>query len=195
MERGSATAASAPLLCAGLIGFRSLRLAGAARAIGIYGFGSAAHIVTQVAASRGQRVYAFTSPGDIAAQEFAREVGAAWAGGSDVAAPVPLDAALIFAPVGALVPKALRDVKKGGAVICGGIHMSDIPSFPYSSLWGERQLRSVANLTRRDGAEFMEIAASTRIETRIRTYPLAGANAALDDLRSGVINGSAVLVC
>ncbi len=188
-------AAAAPLLCAGLIGFRSLRLAGDAPVIGIYGFGSAAHIVTQVAVSRGQRVYAFTSPGDVAAQRFAREVGAVWAGGSDIAAPVPLDAALIFAPVGALVPKALRDVKKGGAVVCGGIHMSDIPSFPYANLWGERQVRSVANLTRRDGSDFMAVAASTPIETHIRTYPLAAANEALEDLRRGAINGSAVLIC
>ena len=187
--------ATAPLLCAGLIGFRSLRMAGDAATIGIYGFGSAAHLITQVAVHEGRRVLAFTTPGDTAAQAFARETGACWAGGSDAAAPEPLDAALIFAPVGALVPKALRDVRKGGAVICGGIHMSDIPAFPYADLWGERQIRSVANLTRRDGIEFMEIAAATGIAARVTSYPLAQANTALADLRNGAINGTAVLDC
>lgn len=185
----------APLLCAGLIGFRSLRMAGDARTIGIYGFGSAAHVITQVAAFEGRRVLAFTSPGDTTAQAFARELGAAWAGGSDLPSPEPLDAALIFAPVGELVLRALRAVKKGGAVVCGGIHMSDIPSFPYADLWGERQLRSVANLTRRDGTEFMKIAAAAHIETRIRTWPLRAANEALEALRSGTLSGTAVLDC
>lgn len=188
-------AAATPLLCAGLIGYRSLRMAGEARTIGIYGFGSAAHLITQVAARQGRRVLAFTSPGDAAAQAFARETGAAWAGGSDQASPEPLDAALIFAPVGALVPRALRDVKKGGVVVCGGIHMSDIPSFPYASLWGERQLRSVANLTRADGAEFMALAAGAPLATRVTTYPLARANEALADLRRGAFSGTAVLDC
>jgi propanol-preferring alcohol dehydrogenase len=195
MERSFAAAAAAPLLCAGLVGYRSLRLAGKARMIGIYGFGSAAHIITQIATRQGREIYAFTSAGDLAAQGFAREVGAVWAGGSDMPAPAPLDAALIFAPVGALVPKALRDVKKGGAVICGGIHMSDIPSFPYADLWGERQLRSVANLTRRDASDFMRVVAATPVETHVRSYPLARANEALDDLRRGALNGTAVLVC
>ncbi len=195
MERSLGALAATPLLCAGLIGYRSLRMAGDAQAIGIYGFGSAAHIITQVAAHEGRRVFAFTKPGDAAAQAFAREVGATWAGGSDIATPEPLDAALIFAPVGALVPKALRAVRKGGRVICGGIHMSDIPGFPYADLWGEREIRSVANLTRRDGAEFMQIAATSGIAARVVTYPLAQANAALDDLRRGAINGTAVLDC
>jgi propanol-preferring alcohol dehydrogenase len=195
MERSLAAVAAAPLLCAGLIGYRSLKLAGDPRTIGMYGFGSAAGIVTQVATRQGRQVYAFTSPGDDAAQRFAREVGAVWAGGSDMPAPVPLDAALIFAPVGALVPKALRDVKKGGAVVCGGIHMSDIPSFAYADLWGERELRSVANLTRRDASEFMQMVASAPVEARVRTYPLSRANDALDDLRRGAINGTAVLAC
>jgi propanol-preferring alcohol dehydrogenase len=195
MDRALDAAASTPLLCAGLIGFRSLRMAGDARTIGIYGFGSAAHMITQVAVHEGRRVLAFTSPGDTRAQTFAREVGAAWAGGSDLPSPEPLDAALIFAPVGALVPRALRDVKKGGAVICGGIHMSDIPGFRYADLWGERQLRSVANLTRDDGRQFLKIASAARIAARIRTYPLSAANEALADLRSGTINGTAVLDC
>jgi len=195
MDRALGAAAATPLLCAGLIGYRSLRMAGNARSIGIYGFGSAAHLITQVAAFEDRRVFAFTRPGDFAAQAFARDVGAAWAGGSDVDAPEPLDAALIFAPVGAMVPKALRDVKKGGSVICGGIHMSDIPAFPYASLWGERQIRSVANLTRRDAVQFMEVAASAGISAHIRSYPLSRANDALDDLRSGAVNGTAVLIC
>jgi propanol-preferring alcohol dehydrogenase len=188
-------AAATPLLCAGLIGFRSLRMAGRAPVLGIYGFGSAAHILTQVARSRGQRVFAFTRPGDVATQTFAREMGAAWAAGSDTRPPELLDAAIIFAADGALVPRALRDVKPGGRVVCGGIHMSDIPGFPYRDLWGERQIRSVANLTRADGRDFLEIANSVRIETRIRRYPLAEANRALADLRSGKVTGTAVLLC
>lgn len=187
-------ATTAPLLCAGLIGFRSLRMAGDARRIGIYGFGSAAQIVTQVAQRAGQQVYAFTSPGDVRTQAFAGELGVAWAGGSDEAAPCELDAALIFAPAGELVPKALRDVRKGGAVVCGGIHMSDIPSFPYADLWGERQIRSVANLTRQDGHDFMALAAEGFLTPRVTTYPLESANAALADLRSGALTGSAVLM-
>lgn len=184
-----------PLLCAGLIGYRTLRRAGAAQSIGIYGFGSAAHLLTQVASFEGRRVFAFTRPGDRAAQAFARELGAAWAGGSDQPAPELLDAALIFAPVGELVPKALRDVKKGGTVVCGGIHMSDIPGFPYRDLWGERQIRSVANLTRQDGTDFMALAAKVGLQPRVTTYPLAQANRALDDLRRGAVNGTAVLLC
>jgi propanol-preferring alcohol dehydrogenase len=195
MDRALDAAVSAPLLCAGLIGYRTLRMAGHAKTIGIYGFGSAAHVITQMALHEGRRVLAFTTPGDTVAQAFAREVGVAWAGGSDQPAPEPLDAALIFAPVGALVPKALRDVRKGGAVVCGGIHMSDIPGFPYADLWGERQLRSVANLTRRDGGEFLEIAKAARIQTRIRIYPLSAANEALADLRGGSVSGTAVLDC
>jgi len=194
LDRGVDPVTTAPLLCAGLIGFRSLRLAGDAQRIGIYGYGSAAHIVTQVALHAGQEVFAFTSPGDDATQAFARELGASWAGGSDEAAPAPLDAALIFAPVGALVPKALKDVRKGGAVVCGGIHMSDIPSFPYADLWGERQLRSVANLTRQDGHDFMALAAEGFLTPKVTTYPMRDANTALADLRSGALTGSAVLV-
>jgi len=187
-------ATTAPLLCAGLIGFRSLRLAGTAQRIGIYGFGSAAHIVTQVAQHAGQQVYAFTSPGDEEVQSFARELGVAWAGGSDEVPPCELDAALIFAPVGALVPKALRDIRKGGAVVCGGIHMSDIPAFPYADLWGERQIRSVANLTRQDGHDFMALASEGFLTPQITTYPFAAANDALADLKSGALTGSAVIV-
>jgi propanol-preferring alcohol dehydrogenase len=184
----------APLLCAGLIGYRSLRLAGPARQIGIYGFGSAAHIVTQVARREGADIYAFTRPGDRTAQNFALELGAAWAGGSDSPAPVALDAAIIFAPDGSLVPKALKDIRKGGCVVCGGIHMSDIPSFPYADLWGERSVRSVANLTRQDGADFMAIVNQDFLQPRVTTYKLHAANAALEDLRNGSVNGSAVLV-
>ena len=195
MDRALGAATAKPLLCAGLIGYRSLRMAGDARTIGIYGFGSAAHLVTQVALHQGRRVFAFTSPGDTAARDFAREVGACWAGGSDMPAPEPLDAALLFAPVGALVPPALAAVKKGGTVVCGGIHMSDIPAFPYARLWGERVLRSVANLTRRDGTEFMAIAARAQVQAQVTRYPLTRANDALDDLRSGAINGTAVLDC
>ena len=185
---------AAPLLCAGLIGFRALRLAGDALRIGLYGFGAAAHIIAQVAAFQGREIYAFTRPGDAAAQSFARSLGASWAGDSTALAPVPLDAALVFAPVGALVPTALRALAPGGAVVCAGIHMSDIPSFPYADLWGERVIRSVANLTREDAADFLALAARTRIRTATSPYPLADANRALDDLRNGRYNGAAVLV-
>jgi len=184
---------AAPLLCAGLIGYRSLAMAGDAPRIGIYGFGAAAHIVAQVARHQGRTVYAFTRPGDTAAQQFARRLGAAWAGGSDERAPEELDAALLFAPVGALVPAALRALTKGGTVVCGGIHMSDIPSFPYAWLWEERRIVSVANLTREDGATFMAIAARHKLEIEITPYPLARANEALADLREGRLTGAAVL--
>jgi propanol-preferring alcohol dehydrogenase len=188
-------AAAAPLLCAGLIGWRTLKLAGAeARRIGIYGFGAAAHIIAQVARWQGRTVYAFTRPGDRVAQDFALQHGADWAGDSDAAAPVALDAALIFAPVGALVPQALRAVRPGGSVVCGGIHMSDIPSFPYAWLWQERQLRSVANLTRADGDEFLAIAAQAGVGTTVESLPLAEANRALERLRSGALSGAAVLL-
>ncbi|WP_321933315.1 zinc-dependent alcohol dehydrogenase family protein [Paraburkholderia sp. J8-2] len=184
---------AAPLLCAGLIGYRSLAMAGEARRIGIYGFGAAAHIVAQVARHQGRTVYAFTRPGDTAAQLFARRLGAAWAGGSDERAPEELDAALLFAPVGALVPAALRALTKGGTVVCGGIHMSDIPSFPYAWLWEERRIVSVANLTREDGTTFMAIAARHKLEIETTPYPLARANEALADLREGRLTGAAVL--
>ena len=183
-----------PLLCAGLIGSRGLRLAGAATTLGLYGFGAAAHIVTQVARHQGCAVYAFTRPGDTAGQDFARELGAVWAGGSDTAPPVRLDAAVIFAPVGALVPVALRAVDKGGTVVCAGIHMSDIPTFPYRELWEERTLRSVANLTRQDAVDFLAFAPRVPVETRTVEYPLDRANEALDDVRNGRIEGAAVLV-
>jgi alcohol dehydrogenase, propanol-preferring len=184
---------AAPLLCAGLIGYRSLRMAGEARRLGIYGFGAAAHIIAQVARWQGRAVYAFTSPGDTQAQEFARELGAVWAGGSDRPPPEPLDAAIIFAPVGPLVPAALRAVEPGGIVVCAGIHMSPIPSFPYDILWGERIVRSVANLTRRDGEEFLELAPKVPVKTRPLPYRLEQANEALDDLREGRLQGAAVL--
>ena len=187
-------AATTPLLCAGLIGFRSLRMAGNATRIGIYGYGSAAHIITQVATHEKRKIYAFTRPGDEAAQAFALRVGATWAGDSDRPAPEKLDAALIFAADGSLVPKALTDLKRGGVVVCGGIHMSDIPSFPYADLWEERQIRSVANLTRADGSDFMALAGRIAIHPEITTYPLEAANDALDDLRNGAINGTAVLL-
>ena len=187
-------AEAAPLLCAGLIGYRALAMAGDARRIGIYGFGAAAHIVAQVAIFQGRKLYAFTRPGDSAAQDFARKLGCGWAGDSTAPAPEPLDAALLFAPVGALVPLALAATRKGGSVVCAGIHMSDIPSFPYSLLWGERSLKSVANLTRRDGEEFMRLAPLARVRTEIRRYPLAEANTALRDLRDGALTGAAVLV-
>jgi propanol-preferring alcohol dehydrogenase len=186
-------AAAAPLLCAGLIGFRSLRFAGEARRLGIYGFGAAAHIVAQVACAEGRSVYAFTRAGDAPAQALARKVGACWAGSSDEAAPEPLDAAIIFAPVGALVPAALAAVRKGGTVVCGGIHMSDIPSFAYRLLWGERTLRSVANLTRKDAEDFLAVAARVPIETQVETLGLESANEALDRLRAGKIAGAFVL--
>jgi alcohol dehydrogenase, propanol-preferring len=186
--------AAAPLLCAGLIGFRSLRLAGDPERLGLYGFGGAAHIVAQVARWEGRRVFAFVRPGDEEAASFARELGAEWAGASDDQPPEELDAAIIFAPVGALVPHALRATAKGGVVVCGGIHMSDIPSFPYELLWGERVLRSVANLTRRDGEEFLELAPRVPVRTQIETFPLEHANAALAKLRAGEVRGTAVLV-
>jgi propanol-preferring alcohol dehydrogenase len=186
--------AAAPLLCAGLIGYRTLRLAGDGERIGIYGFGAAAHIVAQIARHQGRQVFAFTRPGDRAAQDFARGLDAAWAGGSDESPPEPLDAVLIFAPVGALVPTALAATKKGGTVVCGGIHMSDIPRFAYRLLWEERVVRSVANLTRRDAEEFLALAPKAGIRTTTRTYPLADANRALADLRAGNLEGAAVLV-
>jgi alcohol dehydrogenase, propanol-preferring len=187
-------AEAAPLLCAGLIGYRALAMAGEARRMGIYGFGAAAHIVAQVAVFQGRELYAFTRPGDSAAQAFARKLGCRWAGDSTAPAPEPLDAALLFAPVGSLVPLALAATRKGGTVVCAGIHMSDIPSFSYSLLWGERSLRSVANLTRRDGEEFMRLAPLARVRTEVRRYPLADANSALGDLREGALNGAAVLL-
>ena len=185
---------TAPLLCAGLIGWRSLRQAGDPQSLGLYGFGAAAHLVAQVAVHQGRRVYAFTRPGDAPTQAFARSLGACWAGGSDERPPVPLDAAIIFAPVGGLVPAALIAVRKGGTVVCGGIHMSDIPSFPYRLLWEERELRSVANLTRQDAASFLRFAAAWPLRVEARTYPLESANEALDDLRQGRLQGAAVLV-
>lgn len=186
--------AAAPLMCAGLIGWRSLRFAGDGRRIGIYGFGAAAHIIAQVAVWQGRDVYAFTRPGDGAGQQFARSLGVRWAGGSDERPPDALDAAIIFAPVGSLVPLALAAVRKGGRVVCGGIHMSDIPAFPYRLLWEERDLCSVANLTRRDAAEFLALAPQAGIRTTTTVYPLARANEALDDLRFGRFEGAAVLV-
>ena len=185
---------AAPLLCAGLIGYRSLRMAGDPRRLGLYGFGAAAHIVAQVAAWEGREVYAFTRPGDRAAQDLALGLGARWAGPSSGPAPVPLDAAIIFAPVGALVPAALASVRKGGVVVCGGIHMSDVPSFPYALLWGERQLRSVANLTRRDGEEFLRLAPRVPVRPHVERFALAEANTALARLRAGELSGAAVLV-
>lgn len=185
---------AAPLLCAGLIGYRSLVMAGEGERLGIYGFGAAAHIVTQVARFRGWRVYAFTRPDDQAGQAFAREMGAVWAGASHERPPEELDAAIIFAPAGELVPAALRAVGKGGVVVCGGIHMSDIPPIPYDILWGERSIRSVANLTRRDGEEFLALAPKVPVRTEVTAYPLSAANEALDDLRSGRMRGAGVLV-
>jgi propanol-preferring alcohol dehydrogenase len=185
---------AAPLMCAGLIGYRTLRMAGDAQLIGIYGFGAAAHIVAQIARHQERRLFAFTRPGDAAAQDFARSLGAEWAGGSDEPPPEPLDAALIFAPIGALVPAALTATKKGGTVVSGGIHMSDIPSFPYRILWEERVLRSVANLTRRDAEEFLALAPEAGVRTETVTYPLANANRALADLRHGALQGAAVLL-
>ena len=192
-EEGDA-AALAPLLCAGLIGWRSYRMAGEGSALGLYGFGAAAHILAQVAVWQGRRVHAFTRPGDVEAQAFARALGATWAGGSNEMPPEPLDAAIIFAPVGALVLPALKAVKKGGRVVCGGIHMSDIPRFPYALLWEERQLVSVANLTRADAREFLAVAPRAGVRTQVTRYPLADANAALTDLREGRLQGAAVLV-
>jgi alcohol dehydrogenase, propanol-preferring len=192
-ETGSDTAL-APLLCAGLIGWRSLVIAGAGKRLGLYGFGAAAHIVAQVAKSQGRSVFAFTRPGDIATQDFARRLGAVWAGGSDEMPPELLDAAIIYATVGDLVPLALKAVSKGGRVVCAGIHMSDIPSFPYGLLWEERQLVSVANLTRQDGVEFLHLAADIGVVTQTTPYPLKQANQALADLRAGRFEGAAVLV-
>jgi propanol-preferring alcohol dehydrogenase len=185
---------AAPLLCAGLIGYRALRLAGDAPRLGLYGFGAAAHIAIQVARYRGRKIYAFTKPGDLAGQDFARSLGAVWAGDSDKLPPEQLDAALIFAPAGELVPAALAATVKGATVVCAGIHMTDIPSFPYSLLWGERVVRSVANLTRRDGDEFLAIAAKIPVRTTTSTFALADANEALTRLRAGRISGAAVLV-
>jgi propanol-preferring alcohol dehydrogenase len=184
---------AAPLLCAGLIGYRALRLAGDAERVGLYGFGDSAHIIAQVLRYQGRRVFAFTSPGDTKKQQFARSLGAEWAGDSATAPPEPLDAALLFAPVGALVPAALKVLDPGGVVVCAGIHMSDIPSFSYDLLWRERQIRSVANLTRRDGEEFLEIAPRVPVQTEVHPYPLEAANQALDDLRQGRFEGAAVL--
>jgi propanol-preferring alcohol dehydrogenase len=193
VPEGYGDAEAAPLLCAGLIGYRSLRMAGEARRLGLYGFGAAAHIVAQVARAEGREVFAFTRRGDDDAQRLARELGAAWAGASDER-PAELDAAIVFAPVGALVPLALQAVAKGGVVVCAGIHMSDIPSFPYELLWGERGVRSVANLTRRDGDEFLALAARVRLHTRVTALPLAEANQALARLREGRVAGALALV-
>lgn len=187
-------ASLAPLLCAGLIGYRSLRLAGAGKSLGIYGFGAAAHLIAQVAAFQRRNVYAFTRPGDVPAQKLARNFGCTWASGSDEMPPVPLDAAIIFAPLGELVPAALKAIRKGGCVVCGGIHMSGIPGFEYELLWGERVVRSVANLTRRDAAEFLELASAIPVKTRTTRFPLRSANEALSQLRSGEISGAAVLI-
>lgn len=184
----------APLLCAGMLGYRSYRKIGDARRLGIYGFGSAAHLIAQVARFEGRDLFAFTRPGDQAGQESARKLGAKWAGGSDETAPEKLDAAIIFASVGPLVPVALRALAKGGVVVCGGIHMSDIPSFPYVDLWGERVISSVANLTRRDGEEFLKLVPRVPIKTQTETFPLEEANMALENLRSGQLHGTAVLI-
>jgi len=194
LPEGYGDVEAAPLLCAGLIGHRSLRMAGDARRVGLYGFGAAAHLIAQVARHEGREVYAFTSPGDREVQEFALQLGAVWAGSSLEMPPRELDAAILFAPVGALVPLALRAVRKGGVVVCGGIHMSDIPSFPYRLLWGERVLRSVANLTRRDAEEFLELAGRVRLQTRVQPRPLREANEVLAELRAGRIVGAAALV-
>jgi propanol-preferring alcohol dehydrogenase len=194
LAAGYTDAEAAPLLCAGLIGYRSLVMAGDARRLGLYGFGAAAHIVAQVARHQGREVYAFSRPGDAEAQQFAREMGAVWVGGSDETPPAELGAAILFAPVGGLVPTALRAVARGGTVVCGGIHMSDIPSFPYSLLWGERVVRSVANLTRRDGEEFLALAPRVPVRTAVEPFALKDANEALTRLRAGRLRGAAVLV-
>lgn len=185
---------AAPLLCAGLIGYRAYRMAGDAQVIGLYGFGAAAHILAQIAAWQGKRVFAFTRPGDEAGQDFARQLGCAWAGSSDAPPPEPLDAAILFAPAGELVPLALKATRKGGQVICAGIHMSDIPAFPYRDLWQERSIRSVANLTREDGLEFLPLAAAAGVQTHVTALPLDQANTALDQLRRGAVAGALVLV-
>jgi alcohol dehydrogenase, propanol-preferring len=187
-------AEAAPLMCAGLIGWRCLKMAGPAPRLGLYGFGAAAHIVIQIAKARGDRVFAFVKPGDEIAKAFARSMGAEWAGDSDRVAPEPLDAAILFAPAGELVPAALRTIRPGGTVVCGGIHMSDIPSFPYEILWHERQIKSVANLTRADGEEFLAFCAAHKLHTTTVTYPLTEANRALSDLRDGHLTGAAVLI-
>lgn len=194
LPEGYSDAEAAPLLCAGLIGYRALSACGMAKRIGIYGFGAAAHIITQVARWQGREVFAFTKPQDDDARRFARELGAVWAGDSAAAPPAELDAAIIFAPAGHLLPQALRHVAKGGAVVCAGIHMSDIPSFPYAILWGERTVRSIANLTRHDGEAFFDMAAKAGIKTHVETFPLDKAGAALDSLRMGSVQGAAVLV-
>jgi len=191
---GFTDAAAAPLLCGGLIGYRALRMAGDVERVGFYGFGSAAHLLAQIVVHQGRRLFAFTRPGDEEGRRFALALGAEWAGGSDQAPPEPLDAALLFAPVGGLVPVALRAVRKGGTVVCAGIHMSDIPTFPYEILWGERVVRSVANLTRRDGEEFLPLAAAVPLRPTVTTCPLEQANEVLAALRAGTIEGSAVLV-
>jgi len=194
IPEGYPDAQAAPLLCAGLIGYRSYRMTNEAQRLGLYGFGASAHIIAQVAVHEGRTVYAFTKPGDTEGQDFARSLGATWAGGSDEAPPEKLDASIIFAPVGGLIPQALRETDKGGTVISAGIHMSDIPSFPYSILWEERSIRSVANLTRRDGLELLALAPKVPIKTHIEEYPLTQANKALSDLREGKITGAAVLI-
>jgi len=194
IPQGYSDEEAAPLLCAGLIGYRSLRMTGDAERLGLYGFGASAHIVAQVAGHQGRRVFAFTKPGDVAGQAFARELGAEWAGGSDERPPEDLDAAILFAPAGELVPTALAALSKGGTVVCAGIHMTDIPSFPYELLWSERRIRSVANLTRADGEEFLALAPRVPVRTEVETFPLAEANEALDRLRAGSIRGAAVLL-
>ena len=194
LPSGYSDAEAAPLLCAGLIGYRALRMAGEVRRLGIYGFGAAAHIVVQVARHRGCEVYALTRPGDLVAQAFALSLGAVWAGDSTQAPPMPLDAAILFAPVGALVPAALRGVDKGGTVVCAGIHMSDIPAFPYEILWGERRIVSVANLTRHDADEFLSLAPTIPVTTKVETFALEQANVALARLREGQLSGAAVLL-
>ncbi|HYD36216.1 MAG TPA: zinc-dependent alcohol dehydrogenase family protein [Allosphingosinicella sp.] len=185
---------AAPLLCAGLIGYRALKMAGEPATLGLYGFGAAAHILAQLASSQGRRVFAFTRPGDEAGQQFARSLGCAWAGGSGETPPAELDSAIIFAPAGPLVPEALKRVRKGGRVVCAGIHMSDIPSFPYADLWGERRIVSVANLTRADGREFLELAAGAGVRAKTRAYPLDRSNEALAALREGRLEGAAVIL-
>jgi alcohol dehydrogenase, propanol-preferring len=194
IPQGFSDEAAAPLLCAGLIGYRALRLAGAGKRLGLYGFGAAAHIAIQVARHRGQDIYAFTKPGDQGGQDFARSLGAVWAGGSDAVPPDTLDAAIIFAPAGPLVPAALGATSKGGVVVCAGIHMSDIPAFPYRILWEERMVRSVANLTRQDGEEFLALAGEIPVRTTTTPFPLGDANEALERLRDGRIEGAAVLI-
>lgn len=194
IPEGIDDARAAPLLCAGLIGYRALRMCGDAGRIGFYGFGSAAHVLTQIVVSEGREAFAFTRPGDVETQRFALGLGASWAGGSDEVPPEPLGAAIVFAPVGSLVPAALRAVRPAGVVVCAGIHMSEIPAFPYELLWGERTLRSVANLTRRDGEELLRIAPQVPIHTEVTTYPLAETGRALEDLRAGRFRGSAVVL-